>query len=454
MAFATVPTHEPRRRPSWAVTGFGIGIAVSAIAWMIVSSAHDPDGVEGQRGNAPGSPVAAQGAGPLPRSVPELQEHLRQNPDDWRGWAALGVGYVDEARSTGNPSLYPKAGGALDRSLALRPDGNVAALAGRAALANARHDFAAGLRLADEASALDRADPRGAAVRGDALIELGRYDEAFDSYQRLVDLAPGIAAYTRSAYALELQGDVAGAHRSLQLAVGEAFTPPDVAFVNFSLGELAWNRGDVDTARRHYSLAAAADPAAVGPKAGLARLDATTGSVDRAIAGWRSVTEQAPLPEYVGELVNLYQATGRRAEAGRQLELLDAQRALLAANGVNGDLEMALFSADQGVDLDRGLAAAEADFGRRPDNIHAADALAWQLHAHGRHTEALVLADRALRLGTPNALFHFHRGTIRRALGDPAGARQDFERALAINPHFSTLHAPAARTLAAAGVAG
>lgn len=450
MASPSLAPPGPRSRPSRAVIGFGIGIALSAIAWMGLAGARAPAGSERTAGIAAASPAEARAAAPLPRSVPDLQDHLRQNPDDWRAWAALGVGYVDEARATGNPSLYPKAQGALDRSMALRPDGNVAALAGRGALANARHDFAAGLRFADEAAGLDGADPRVAAVRGDALIELGRYDEAFDAYQILVDLAPGIAAYTRSAYALELQGDVAGAERSLQLALGEAFTPQDLAFAQFSLGELAWNRGDLGAARQHYAQAVAADPAAVGPQAGLARLDAAAGAVERAVTGWRSVIERAPLPEYVGELVNLYEATGRRAEARPQLELLDAQRALLAVNGVNGDLELALFSADHGIELDRGLAAAEADFGRRQGNIHAADALAWQLHAHGRHTEALAHADRALRLGTPNALFHFHRGVIRQALGDSVGARQDLGRALALNPHFSTLHAPTARGLTGA----
>ena len=115
---------------------------------------------------------------------------------------------------------------------------------------------------------------------------------------------------------------------------------------------------------------------------------------------------------------------------------------------MNGELELALFSADHGIELDQGLAAAQAEWGRRK-SIHAADALAWQLHAHGRHGEALALANDALRLGTPNALFHFHRGMIHRALGNRGAARQDLSRALAINPHFSTLHGPVARDILA-----
>ena len=444
MAVASPPAGRARRPHHRALAGFGIGAALSALVWMVASGAGEANRVRPSTTRSAGSATEPRAASAQPRSVENLQARLRDNPDDWQGWAALGLGYVDAARVTGNPALYPKADGAFDRSLSLRPDGNVAALAGRGALANARHDFAAGLRFADEATAFDGSNPQVAAIRGDALVELGRYDEAFTAYQRAVELAPGLGSYTRAAYALDLQGDVTGAARSLQLALGEAFTPQDLAFADFSLGELAWNRGDLEGARQHYTRAAGADPEAVGPKAGLARVAAATGAVDDAVARWRDVVDQAPLPEYVGELVNLYRVTGRPAEAQQQTDLLGAQRALLAANGVNGDLELALFSADHRIDLDQGLAAAQGEWGRRK-GIHAADGLAWQLHAHGRHAEALVLANQALRLDTPNALFHFHRGMIQRALGDSAAARRDLSRALAINPHFSTLHAPAAR---------
>jgi Flp pilus assembly protein TadD len=84
--------------------------------------------------------------------------------------------------------------------------------------------------------------------------------------------------------------------------------------------------------------------------------------------------------------------------------------------------------------------------------VFVADALAWQLHAAGRDREALVHADEALRLGTRNALFHFHRAMIESALGRRDAARADFQSALAINPHFSVIHAPeAVEHLAALG---
>lgn len=275
-------------------------------------------------------------------------------------------------------------------------------------------------------------------VIGDSLVELGRYDAAFDAYQRMVDLAPGLASYTRAAYALELQGDVPGARRTLELALADAVAPKDLAFAHHSLGELAWNNGDIDTARFHYETSARLDQSFVPPSAGMARVHAATGQMEQAVSQWRDVVGRSPLPEYVAELGNLLTSLGRAGEAADQFALLQAQRQLLRASGVNVDLELALFSADHAVDLPAGLEAAESEW-RRRRSVHAADALAWQLQAHGRHTEALGLADETLRLGTRNAAFLFHRGMIHQSLGNLVAARADLEQALATNPHFSPL---------------
>jgi len=67
------------------------------------------------------------------------------------------------------------------------------------------------------------------------------------------------------------------------------------------------------------------------------------------------------------------------------------------------------------------------------------------LHSAGRDAEALALADRALSVGTRSALLRYHRGMIRLALGDRAGASADLTEALRLNPHFSFRHVPLAR---------
>ncbi len=437
----TIRTRRPRR----IAVAAGLVLIAAGVATAGVSGRSKAGGAAA----GPSGPTATVATGaPSGGAVTRLQDHLRRRPDDAGAWAELGLALVERARVTADPSAYPQAEGALDRSVALQPDGNVVALAGRGALANARHDFADGLRWAEQALAFnpDKAGVYG--VMGDALLELGRYPEAFAAFQRMVDLRPGLAAYARVSYARELQGDADGAREALDAAVRAAPTPAGAAFAHHFLGELAWNRGDMAEARRSYELAARLDPDFVPPRAGLARLDAARGQTDQAIGEWRTVVARAPLPEYVAELGNLYLTTGRPAAAAEQFALLEAQQRLLAASGVNVDLEIALFNADHGVRLAEGLAAARAEWDRR-QSVFVADALAWQLHANGRDAEALPLADAALRLGTRNALFHFHRGMIHRALGHHEAARLDLETALAQNPHFSSLHAgPAASALA------
>jgi tetratricopeptide (TPR) repeat protein len=272
--------------------------------------------------------------------------------------------------------------------------------------------------------------------------------------QRLVDLRPGLPSYSRVAYARELQGDADGAMRALELAAASASNPSDAAFVAFQQGELQWNNGALAEAAAAYARAVRSDASFLPAKAALARLHAASGEPDRAVAEYQAVLAVVPAPQYVIELGDLYASRGRLDLAGEQTDLLRAQEQLFRANGVNVDLEVALFDADHHVDLDNGLTAARAEYGRR-QSISAADALAWQLHANGRDAEALPLADDALRLGTGSALFHFHRGVIELGLHEVDGARADLQRALSLNPHFSLLHAPeAARLLESLGTTG
>ncbi|MEX1159026.1 MAG: hypothetical protein WEC79_08880, partial [Thermomicrobiales bacterium] len=63
-----------------------------------------------------------------------------------------------------------------------------------------------------------------------------------------------------------------------------------------------------------------------------------------------------------------------------------------------------------------------------------------------------INASSALKLCTRDALLNYHAGMIAHARGDNAAARTHLETALAINPHFSILHAAETReTLAALG---
>jgi hypothetical protein len=111
-------------------------------------------------------------------TVLELQSALQAGSDDPRTYALLGLAYQQRARETGDPSYYTRSDGVLRRALAL--DGEEAvAISGLASLALARHRFGNALDLARRARDLTPDTARNYGAIGDALVELGRYREAF-----------------------------------------------------------------------------------------------------------------------------------------------------------------------------------------------------------------------------------------------------------------------------------
>ncbi|MFG2355511.1 tetratricopeptide repeat protein [Streptomyces sp. NPDC048521] len=402
---------------------------------------------------APASvPVASRAVDPgvlggadLDASIAALQAHLRSQPKDSGGWATLGLAYVEQARTKGDPSRYPQAEQALRRSLSLAP-GNDQALAGRAALAAARHDFTGALTYADRALRQNPYSERALSSRIDALVELGRYAEASKAAATADARKPGVPVFTRYAYVHELRGDGTTARRVLQQALSAATSPGDTAYVSAQLGQLAWNQGDHTSALTYYARALAADDGYLPALEGRARAQAASGDRTAAIRGLEAVVSRYPLPGPLVALGELYEARGAagdRARARRQYALVDAWTALARANGVNADLDTALAAADHG-DKAAALRAARAEWARR-QTVHTADALAWALHVNGRDAEALSYARTATATGYRNAAFLYHRGMIELATGHRTGGRASLTSALRLNPGFSPLGAARAR---------
>jgi len=218
--------------------------------------------------------------------------------------------------------------------------------------------------------------------------------------------------------------------------------------VRVQLGNLYFNRGDLAAAEHTYQQAVTQLPNDVHALAGLARVHAARGEYATAIQLYTDVTQRMPLPEYVIALGDVYAKQGDHQQAQHHYDLVTAIDTLSAANGVNTDLETALFFADHDIDLETSLGKARAAYAARP-SIHAADVLAWTLYKTGSYTEAQQYATKALALGTRDPLTLFHAGMIAHALGQNEQARAYLQEALDRNPHFSLLHAErAAVTLA------
>jgi tetratricopeptide (TPR) repeat protein len=377
-------------------------------------------------------------------TVRGLQDRLRKNPRDADAHALLGFAYQQRARETGDPSYYPRAADVLRRARALAP-GNELAASGLASLALSQHRFRDALGLGRRARTLAPTAARNYGLIGDALVELGRYEEAFRAFDRMSRLKPNLAAYARISYGRELLGRQDGAVQAMTLAVHAAGAQPEpTAWTLVQLGKLRFGRGELGAAGRQFRRALFALPGYVYALDALARVEAARGRHGRALELAREAAETVPLPEFVTTLGDLYWSTGQKALAREQYAVVGATERLLRANGVRTDLESALFKVDHGIALRRALEQARQAQRKRP-TVFADDTLAWALARTGRCEEAQRYSKRALRLGTRDANFFFHRGMIERCLGREAEAREWFARALDQNPHFSLVWGPVAR---------
>src|SRR3954469_14332763 len=172
--------------------------------------------------------------------------------------------------------------------------------------------------------------------------------------------------------------------------------PENLASVQTLLVNLEFNAGHVGAAERAYRTALVGVPGYVPASAGLAQVEAARGQLGTAIARLRRAVTKLPLPQYVVQLGETQLAAGRRAAARSTFALVGAEERLLQANGVNTDVDLALFEAGHGSPA-RAVALAQRAWAEAP-SVRSADAMTWALTRARRPREALPWARRALAL--------------------------------------------------------
>jgi len=393
---------------------------------------------------APG--VVAASAGPpaatLDGLIAQLQTRLDAVPLDHVAWSTLGIAYVQQARVTADPSLYPRAEGALDESLAVEPDDNFLAYAGLSSLASARHDFTAAKDFAEQGLAINLFSPILYGALSDAEVQLGNYAAARAAVDQMLRLSPDTSSYSRSSYLAELNGDIAFATAQMTEALDGAGSPTDRAFALTILGDLAFNSGRPGDALTLYNRAQGEAPQDAASLFGKARSEAALGQTQTALDHYAELVAIAPEPSFLIGYGELLESAGFVDEAERQYAVVADVQQLFEANGVESDAAPVLFLADHG-EPERALREAERAVSARPF-LAMHDAHAWALYVNGRHEDALTAIGKAMELGSSNAQFHFHAGMIHLALGDESMAREQLETALALNPFFDPLDAPIA----------
>lgn len=381
---------------------------------------------------------------PSDRAVETAKRAVESTPSG-SAWNALAIAYLQRSRVSGDIDDYRSAEAAIGAALALAP-GDYETLRTRAWLEIGKHDFRAALSTASELRRRNPRDPWAQALFGDASIEVGDYDNAETAYQQMLDLRPGIPAYTRAAHLRELFGDREGARQSMEMALAAASPtdPETLAWCLVQAGHLAFGQGQLVQAAAYYQRALGAFPTYGQALAALARVREAEGQNESAIDLFRRAVAVAPTPDSLAALGDLYESLGRGDDAEAEWKLVDYVAELQGLNGAVWDRQIALFYADHGRRLDRAVAHAESDLRRRGD-LYSWDTVAWAYFRSGRQADAEAAIAKALRLGTQDALLFFHAGMIALGRNDLPVARHRLAQALELNPHFSPAGAMLAR---------
>ncbi|MBI2944059.1 MAG: tetratricopeptide repeat protein [Candidatus Wallbacteria bacterium] len=382
--------------------------------------------------------------------IGRLSRALERRPADLRALTLLAEAYLREAQVTGDSSGHARADAAIQRALAVDPQ-DYAALAAKGWVEYAQHRFAEAAASARRAIALAPEAGRNYALLSDALLELGRYDEAVRALQGLLDRQPGPAGYSRAAHIRFLHGDLDGALEMVELGLESALSGGArdlAAWLYTQAGELHAARGNVARSRRSLELARVQVPGyfrAAGP---LARLLANQGQLDTARSVLTATLERIEDAGLLATLEDLETLQGNEAGARAARQRLESLAKLDIAQHGRIDRALALADLEQARNLERATAAAEAEYRERPD-IYSADALGWARFRAGRLDEALVLSKEALRLGTKDAALLFRRGTILKAAGRAADGEIALREArtlgLALPPSIWRVLAPGSK---------
>lgn len=352
--------------------------------------------------------------------IASLEQAVTARPDDPLAWQSLGIAYVQQATATGDPALYDLADRALDRATQLDPDASATKVA-RGTLALTLHEFGAALALGESVVRDEPMNPGALAVVVDAQVELGRYDDAAATLQRLLDIRPDLPALARTSYLRQLTGDLDGALAAIRQArtAGAGLTA-ELAGVTTIEGDVQLLRGDFDAALAAYDDALRSVPDLTLATIGRARALAATGAAGTAVEELSALLDRLPTPEAATLLGELQSLEGDAEAAGESYDLARLMYGLQADAGQVVDLEAALFEADHG-DAADAVTLARTAYEER-NTVFTADALAWSLHRAGRSDEAVPFAVAAIARGAPDPSIRVHTAVVLIAAGRTAEA--------------------------------
>ena len=234
-------------------------IAFAAVAFALVAVGCSTPTATGRSPlpapalGSPGAPGTSRAD--LDRTINEMETRLQSTPGDTAAGIRLAEALLRKARVVTHSAPAVQAERVLRKILASKAgDQSLYGYQAHrllAAVLASQHRFQEAIVEAERCLQERRDDAVLYGIIGDAKLELGDREAATAAFDRMVQLRPDEASYSRVSYARELAGDRDGAVRLMAMAL-EATSPNDVE-------SLAWHRSQLGAL--HFSAGRMADAA-------------------------------------------------------------------------------------------------------------------------------------------------------------------------------------------------
>ena len=421
---------------------------------LILSSCSTPQAITKAEVHAQNIAIQASEDSATHTTIRFLEARIQRDPDDFIANNKLASAYQQRLRETGDINYLYLAARAAQASLATLPaEQNNGGLVALTQIAYSSHDFAAARNHAQRLTELEPNKGYTFQLLGDALLELGQYEDAIAAFRQMEKLG-GLQGLTkvsieqRLARLALLYGDPPRAVQHFSEALKLTSTAPllseTMAWCQWQLGETAFSVGDYPLAEKHYQDSLLSFPDYFRSLAALGRVRFARGDSAGAIALYEKVVHILPDPSFIATLGDLYQLAGRVQDAENQYALVEQIGKLAAQSGTLYNRQLALFYADHDLKPEAAYRNATKEYMTRRD-IYGADAVAWTALKAGKINAAQSAIKEALKLGTKDAKLFYHAGMIARAAGDSVEAQRWLKAALTLNPEFDPLQAEYAR---------
>jgi tetratricopeptide (TPR) repeat protein len=374
------------------------------------------------------------------QDISGLRKNLTAVPYDLEKTTRLAYRLYHRASLTGIFADFDTAGEAVDRAIHdFGPQEDLCLL--RANLDFKFHRLDGVKRALEMAPALPGRS-EGQSLQADLDFQEGRYSQARQRYEQLIDENRTWDNLARLAYFKFKMGDICEADELYADAEDEltAKEMRSYAWVELQRGVLDLSRGRYEDATAHYATASKAYPGYWMIDEHVAELLGARGNLHEAARSYEEVVESVPRPEFQQALGEVYSALDKPEEAEKWYSKAVAGYLDSVERGdVHYYHHLADFYADVREDGAEAVKWARKDLALR-QSFSTEAALAWALYRNSQFAEAFENMNRALASGVQDAQMFHQAGLIYQKAGRPREAQELINKASQINTHHDCFH--------------